>query len=170
MSLGCLWSEGHSRWPAVGAGGVHEALQFQGGDDVRALGVLELVELLHGDGVEPCGHHNGAVLPREDLVLLVIFNGPHGAVLLAQAAFARFELDAGGGVDHRQLGHGLGKGDVDGGAGVHPQVELIFGLAGGAFLGAQAAAGALGGVYIARLLADIHLEAAHKAETFSTSQ
>ena len=81
----------------------------------------------------------------------------------AQAALAGLELDALLGIDAGDVGNGLCERDIDGRARVQAHVELVPALAGGAFLHARAAAGALGGVHIARLFADGDGEVAHEA-------
>ena len=99
-----------------GAGGIHNPLQLQGGDDILALIVGVLAIPVQLDGIEAGGHHNGAVGFGDDLVVLIVVNGTCLADLGADAAFSGFELDAGLPVDHRHIGNGLGKGRIDGAA------------------------------------------------------
>ena len=149
--------------PLGGTGGVHQPLQLQGGNHILALLIGIFAVLVQLDGIEPGGDHDRAVFPGDDLVLLGIVNGSRLAELFTDAALAGFQLDAGSGVDHRHVGNGLGKGGVDGAAGIQPSVEFIQRLLGGAFFLTHAAAGALVHVHVTRLLADVHRKAAHKA-------
>ena len=146
-----------------GAGGIHQPLKLQGGDHVRALLVGILPEFLQGDGLEAGSGHNGAVLPLLQPVGLLVVDGPGGTHLGAYPAFAGVQLGAVGRVDGGNLGHRLGKGDVNGPAVVQAQVEGVGYPLLGTFLGTQAAAGALGGVYIPGLVPDGDGEVAHEA-------
>ena len=161
--LGCLAVTQPLQMALGGAGGVHNPLQLQGGNHILAFVVSIFAVFIQLDCIKAGGYHNGAVLLGDDLILLRVVNGTGLAELLADTAFAGFQLHTGVGINHRHIGNSLGKGGVNGAAGVEAPVELVQGLLGGAFLLADTAAGTLIHIHIAGLLADIHSEIAHKA-------
>ena len=97
------------------------------------------------------GHDDGPDLDIEQLVFLIEIYGPRGAEFFAHAALAPLEPDAVFAVDDGHIGHGLGKGGIDGFSPAHAHVEL-GGHALGAFLLAHPATGAGLKIHIAGLL------------------
>ena len=102
-------------------------------------------------------------MPLLQPVPLPVINGPGGADLGADAALAAFQHGTEVRVNGGNLGHCLGKGDVNGPAGVQAQVKGVGRLLLGALFRAQAAAGAFGLVHIPGLMPDGHREVSHKA-------
>ena len=143
--------------------GVHQALQFQGGDDILRLGVGKFVKFLHRNRVKAGGHHNGTVLFLDKFVLGGIINGASRADLGADTALAGFQHGAVVGVNGRHLRHSLCKGNIDGMAVVHTQIEFVGYLFLGALFGAQSASGADILLDIPCLSFDRHIKIAHKA-------
>ncbi len=98
---------------ARGSGGVGQALELQVGEDV---GVLAVAVLLHRRGVERVearGHDDRADVELHHFVLLLEVDRLCHAVVGAHATSARVQVDAGGSVDHGQLGDRLREGDGD---------------------------------------------------------
>ena len=118
MGMGAV--RGAQQRAAGGARRVHQPLELQAGHHVRALGVGELVELLHGDGLEAGGGDDCAIFLLNQLILLGVVDGPGGTDLGADTALAGFQHGTVVGVDGGHLGHRLGEGDVDGPAVVQP--------------------------------------------------
>ena len=87
--LGSLPSDGRFNLPAGGAGGVDQPLEVQPGDDV---GVLSVAVFAVGFGpvelVKPGGHDDGPVGVGYYLVFIFVVDGPGGAELFADLAFA----------------------------------------------------------------------------------
>ena len=143
------------------AGGGHDALVLERGDDVGVLAraVFAVDRPVHE--VVAGGGNDGAHGFRDFLILHFVVDGPGGAHLGAHAAFARGELAAEFGVDGGLLGDRLREGDVDRRGGADELVELVRGLLGGALVHAGAAASALGPVDVGGLLLHGHGEVAH---------
>ena len=154
---------GAQEGPACGTGGIHQPLQLQRGDHIGALTVGVLPVFLQGYGPEPGSRHNGAVLPLLQPVPLPVINGSGGADLGADAALPGLQHGAVIRVNGGNLGHCLGKGDVNGPAGIETQVEGIGRVLLGALLRAQATAGAFGLVHIPGLVPDGHREIPHES-------
>ena len=115
------------------------------------------------NGIETGGRHNGTVFLLNQLILLCIVDGSGRAHPGTNTTLAFLQHIAVVRVDGCHLGHGLGKGNVNGPAGIQPQIEFVRNLFLGTLLGTQAAAGAFGCIYKTSLLADGHLEIAHKS-------
>ena len=141
-----------------GAGGVHQTLKLQRGDDVRALVVGKLIEFVQPDGIEARRGNNRAVFADNMLVFLGIIDRASGADPGADAALAGFEHGAVVRVYGRDLRHGLRKGNVDCAAVVHAQIEGVRHLLLRAFFRAKAAAGADVLFDIARFFPDGNLK------------
>ena len=144
-------------------GRVHDTLQLQGGNHIRALAVGVLVIFVKLNHIEACGCHDGSVIFRNNLVLLLIVDGSGLADLGADAAFSGPEFDAVLPVDHRHVRNRLGEGRVDGASRIQPPVELVGRLFGRAFLLAEAAARTLAHIHASGFLSDFHMKIAHKA-------
>lgn len=97
-------------WPPGRAGGGHDALVLERGDDVGVLAraVFAVDRPVHE--VVAGGGNDGAHGFRDFLILHFVVDGPGGAHLGAHAAFARGELAAEFGVDGGLLGDRLRKG------------------------------------------------------------
>ena len=145
------------------AGGVAQPLELQAGEDVGQPPVAVLRDPLAVEQLPARGDDDVAHLELDDLILLLKSIGIGGADLLADLALAACEPDAIRGVDHRDARHRLGEGRVDRLAVAHARLEDLVDDLLWALLDADAAAGALGVVDVAGLLADLHLEAAHRA-------
>ena len=148
---------------ARGAGGVHETLKFEAGNDVRALAVSKFVEFGKIDGVEARRGDDGAIFLLNERVGLLVIDCPGGTDLRAHAALAVFEHAAVVGIDGRNLRHGLRKRDIDRAAIVHTEVKFVWNLLLRTLFRTQTAAGADVLLHKARFAADFHMEVADKA-------
>src|SRR3990172_2661689 len=155
-----------------GPGGPQQSLQLQQADDIGVLARPELGVAAVIEGLVAGCHDDGPEVLCEDLVLLLPIYGASGAELLTDAARRQLlallgglqvlHVPAVGHVDDGLVGHCLGEGDRDDLPVAEARIELRRYRV-RALLPADAAAGALGLVHVAGLLAYLHLEVAHEA-------
>ena len=148
------------------AGGVAQPLELHVGVDIGQAAVAVLRQLARIEQLPARGQDDVAYLDLDDLILLVEVDGLGGAEFFAGPAFAALEPDARSAVDDRNARHGLGEGRVNRLAKAHAGLEVVIDHLARAFFGADAAAGAGDVVDVAGLLADLHLEIAHRAGHF----
>ena len=148
---------------AGGAAGRGEALEGHAIDDVGDGAVAEFAVAFDGRAgrlgadvveVEAGGDDDGADRFGDEFVLLGVVDRAGAADLLADAAFAAFEVGAVVAIDDRDIGDRLGEGDVDGGTGAEVAVEAVGDLFLRTLAHADAAAGAFGLDDRTRLLTD----------------
>ena len=165
--------------PPVGPLARGQPLEGHAVDDVGDVAVAELAVALDGgalgllgDGVqlEAGGDDDGADRFHYQPVFLGVVDRSGAAHLLADAALAGLEPGAVLPIDDGGVGHGLGKGDVDGRPRPEIPVEAVGDLLLGALGHADAAAGAFVHVDASGLLAHGDLEVADVAVDASRSR
>ena len=77
---------------ACGTRSVHEALELDGCDDIGALVISVLAELVEIDDVKSGSHYDGTVLDRYDLVFLLVVYSLGRTDLGTDAALSRLEI------------------------------------------------------------------------------
>lgn len=142
---------------------IGKSFELQARYHVLALRVCKFVIFFQTYGIVARSRHNCAVLFLDYLVLLLVVDSPRRADLGANAALAVFEHIAVIGVDSRNLGNSLCKGNINSPSVIHSEVKFVGNVLLGAFFRADAAAGAFGRVHIPCLFLYLHREIAHKA-------
>ena len=145
---------------------IHETLQLQRRDDVFVVAVTVFVEVVQLYGTITRGNDNCAVLAVDKFVLHFVIYGAYAAYFLAKTALARIKFKALCGVDDRDVGYCLGKGNIYGLTIVQTHIKFVEPFFGGAFFHAQLASRALCLVHIARLSFDFDLKVADIAFYF----
>ena len=146
-----------------GAGRRKEPFVLEGCDHILVATAAVLGALRNIENVVARGRNDGSHVFRHQFIFHLVIDGPGGTDLGAHAAFALDELAAGGRVDHRFFGDGLGEGDVDGSGEANAFVEAVGCLFTRTFFGAGPAAGAQLPVDVGGLLAHFDLEVADVA-------
>ncbi len=142
-----------------GAGGRKEAFELKPGEDVGDFPGPVLAQFLRRIEVEAGGDDDGPHFLFGERFLLLKVDRLGRAEFFAGPAPAPKEVDAGGGVDDRLLGHGLRRKGIDGLPDPDTFLELGGGFGRALFL-AQATAGAEFPVDVGRMMADADAEVA----------
>ncbi len=144
-------------------GSIHETLILEGGHDIRTLGVCIFIVLVDLDHLIAGCHDDGAVVLFYELIGILIVDGLCAADLFAESADALVQLQAIVRVNGSDLRYGLCERNIDAGAGIEAEVELVRYLLLRALLGAETAACALVLIDISCLPLDRHVEVADEA-------
>ena len=155
---------GHTLQMALGGScRVHDTLQLQGRDDIRALVIRIFIILIQLDGIKAGRHDDSAVIHGNDLVLLLVINRARLTYLGADTAFSGLEFHTVFTINHRNIGNRLGEGRIDRASCIQSPVEFIGSLLGRTLLLADAAAGTLAHIHASGFFPDIHMEIAYEA-------
>ena len=145
---------------------VAQPFELQARVDVGQATVAVLRNLRAVERLPAGGNDDVADRHLDQFVFLVEPDSVGRAQFLAGPAALAFKPDAGFRIQHRHARHGLGKRHVNGLAGAHAGFEFGVHHLAGTFLHADAATGAQVVVDLARFLANLHLETAHRTRHF----
>ncbi len=160
--LGLLAVGGTQDLAGSGPRGAQQPFKGQAINHVRDLAVAVFTQLFHRVEVVACGHDDTPHPFLDDGLFLLKVNSPYRTKLFTDAALTALKVDAVIAVEDRLVRHSLGREGVDG----LPPARFALKFrdhALGAFLLAEAAAGAHVPIHISRIAADAHPEIAYLA-------